>query len=117
LLLTLNLPHILDYMTAASVEAIHAGVGDELERGAKLLDLKVDLTAGAAHDCPPISYYRILLRERARLTALGVSCGDEPLVGAELARFASLAPETGEGAEGRPARVAIAAIFGPDVWD
>jgi pyruvate/2-oxoglutarate dehydrogenase complex dihydrolipoamide acyltransferase (E2) component len=115
-LLNLNLPRINDYMTTAIVEALHAREGDDLAAGAKLLDLTVDLSLAAPHDCPPISHYRIVLRETAQLRRLCVRVGDEPLVGAPLAVFATEHDEAIDAEPGRRARIAIAAIMYQPSW-
>lgn len=116
MLLNLTVPRINDYMTVAIVEAIHAQAGQALEVGAKLFDLKVDLSAAAPHDCPPISHYRLVLRERAWLRRLDVVLGDEPAVGEALALF-STEPDEPLGVEAaRPVRVAIAAIIHQSAW-
>jgi hypothetical protein len=110
-LLNLNLPRINEYMTAAIVEAAYASEGGEIAMGAKLFDLTVDLSAAAPHDCPPISHYRLVLREKAWLRRLAVKPGDEPLVGAPLALFSTDPDEPLDAAPGRAVRIAVATIM------
>jgi hypothetical protein len=116
LLLNLIVPRINDYMTTAIIQAIHPREGDALAMGAKLFDLMVDLSAAAPHDCPLISYYRVVLRERAWLRRLAVARGDQPVVGAPLALFATEPDEALDAAPTRPARMAIAMILPQSTW-
>jgi hypothetical protein len=113
-ILTLNLPRLSELMTTARVDKIHAEPGTLLEPGAALIDLRVDLSEAFAHDCPPISRYRIVLRERAWLRDLSVAHGAEIDVDAPLARFSTQDQEALQGQPSRRARVAIAGIVGDD---
>jgi hypothetical protein len=117
LLLNLIVPRINDYMTTAIVEDVYADEGAVLGVGAKLLDITVDLSAAAPHDCPPISHYRLVLREPARLRSVLVKRGDEPAVGAPLALFTTEPDEPLDAGAGRPLRVAIAAILRQSAWE
>lgn len=111
MLLTLTLPRINELMISAVVETIHAAAGSALAPGAKLMDLTVDLSAVAAQDCPPISLYRIVLRDRAWLRRVAVACGDDVEVGALLAHFSTDPDEPLEGEPARAVRVTIAGIL------
>jgi hypothetical protein len=119
-MLELKLPHIHDLMTSAKVVAVHAQPGAALRPGARLLDVAVDLTPVAAHDCPPVSLYRIVLREVAWLRRLDVACGDEVAPGDSLAMLSSAPDDPLDVAPSRQARIAIAGIladaesFAPD---
>jgi len=113
-ILTLNLPRLNELMTTARVEKIHAGPGVLLEPGSAVLDLRVDLSDSFAHDCPPVSFYRIVLRERAWLRDLPNAPGADIEVGAPLARFSTEERESVQEQPSRLARVAIAGIVGDD---
>lgn len=115
LLLNLIVPRINDYMTTAIVEAVYQREGEALGVGARLFDLTVDLSVAAPHDCPPISHYRLVLREAAWLRRVSAGRGDEPAVGEPLALFSTSPDEPLEG-EARPARLAIAAILHQSSW-
>ena len=65
LVLILTLPTINPLMTTAVIKAVHVEEGAPLPAGGKFLDVSVDLTSYAEHDCPAISYFRIAVRERA----------------------------------------------------
>ena len=53
MLIVLTLPRINEHMTVAEIQTIHAAEGQFLDLGAKLLDLSIDLSSVAPHDCPP----------------------------------------------------------------
>ena len=117
MLLTLTLPRINEYMTTAVIETVYAADGTALRPGAKLFDLSVDLSKSIPHDCPPISYFRLALREAVWLRRLVVAKGDELDVGAPLAQFSTAPDEPLEGDSARAPRVTIAGIiFRPDWW-
>jgi hypothetical protein len=117
LLLHLIVPRINDYMTEAIVEWVYPEQGRLLEVGAKLFDITVDLSAAAAHDCPPISHYRLVLRERVWLRRLTAARRDVVAAGAPLAIFTSEPDEPVDADPARPVRVAIAAIIHQPSWD
>lgn len=116
MLLNLVLPRINAYMTTAIIDAIHATEGDALPLGGKLLDLTVDLSAAAPHDCPPISHYRLAVRDRAWLRRLDIAAGGEPETGASLALFSTDPDEPLDGAPTRQIRVAIVGIIPQSAW-
>jgi hypothetical protein len=117
MLLTLALPRFNDLMTSAVVEAIHAAPGTALAIGAKLMDVSVDLSAVAAHDCPPISHFRNVLREPATLRRLDVGVGDVVPANALVAQFSTQPDEPLDGAPARQVRVTVAGILSAaDDW-
>jgi hypothetical protein len=111
LLLALTLPRINEHMLSAVVAAVHPSAGAELAVGAKLVDLTVDLTAIAAQDCPPVSHFRMVVRERAWLRELAVARGDEIAVGTRVALFSTDPHEPLDAEPVRELRVAIAGIL------
>jgi hypothetical protein len=117
LLLHLIVPRINDYMTEAIVEWIYPSQGQLLDVGAKLLDMTVDLSAAAPHDCPPISHYRLVLREPVWLRQLTASRRETVACGAQIALFTSTPDESIEVPSTRAVRVAIAAIIHQPSWD
>lgn len=116
MLMTLALPRIGEHSGAVFVEAVHVAVGVELGVGSKLLDLRVDLSAVAAHDCPPISFYRVVLRERGWLRRLDVPVGAAVDVGNMLAVFTSGEADPLDGVATRPLRVTVAGIVRQGAW-
>ena len=111
MLLTLTLPRIQEQMTYGLVRRIYAAEGQALAVGTKLFDIRVDLSATAPHDCPPVSHYRLVVRERVWLRRLAVTEGDEAAVGATLAQLSTTADEPLDGGPARAVRIAIAGIM------
>jgi hypothetical protein len=116
LLLNLTLPRINPSMTTAIIDTIHASVGALAPVGGKLIDLTVDLSAAADHDCPPVAQFRLVARDRAWLRRLDVAPGDEPEVGASLALFSTEPDEPLDGPPARQIRLAIAGIIAQSIW-
>lgn len=117
MLLNLTLPRINPHMTTAIIDLVHAQVGAPLPVGGKLIDLTVDLSAAASHDCPPVAAYRLVVRDRAWLRRLDVAPGDEPEVGASLALFSTEPDEPLDGPPAREARVTVAGMIKQSIWD
>jgi len=117
MLISLTLPRINQHMTVALVRRIYAAEGDFVTLGSKLMDLSIDLSAVAPHDCPPISLYRIVLRDRVWVRRLAVSAGDDVAAGADLATFSTEADEPITGSPGRAARVTVAGILDLESWE
>jgi hypothetical protein len=103
-------------MTTALVKAVHVQEGAPLPLGGKFLDVSVDLSSFAEHDCPAISYFRIAVRERAWVRRLSVAKGDEPEPGATLAHLTTDPDEALDGAPSRAARVSVAGILYQAEW-
>ena len=117
MLLSLTLPRITELMGTAQIDVIHAKLGALAPVGSKLLDLTIDLSAEAAHDCPPVSHYRLVLRDKVWLRRLDVAPGDTPDVGSALALFSTTADEPLEAPPQREVRLSIAWISGRSAWD
>ena len=117
MLLNLTLPRINDHMDTAMIDQIHAMLGAAMPVGGKLLDLTVDLSAAAPHDCPPVSHYRLVVRDRVWLRRLDIAAGDTPQVGDSLALFSTEPDEPLDGAPARQVRLAVAGIIRESVWD
>lgn len=116
MLYELALPKLIPNMSEARVEAVHVTEG-EAPQGGKLLDLSVDLGDVASQACPPISYYRLVTREKARLLRLLVPLGGTCAPGAPLALFADDPGDDPDGAPARALRASAAAIlWRPDMW-
>jgi hypothetical protein len=115
-LVSFVLPRLNEHMTTAEALEIHASVGDALGVGSRLLDLKLDLSAAAAHDCPPISYFRVSLREPVWLRALNVGETSAIEPGKTVALFTTTPDEPLEGEAARSARVTIAGLIVESAW-
>jgi hypothetical protein len=115
--LNLTLPRINPEMTAATIDRLHIALGAAVPLGGKLLDLTVDLSAAAPHDCPPISHYRLVARDRVWLRRLDVTEGSAPEVGTCLALFSTEPDEPLSGTPARSLRCAVAGIMQQTSWD
>lgn len=116
MLLNLPLPRINPYMTTAVIDKIHVAAGNAMPIGGKLLDLTIDLSVAAPHDCPPVGHYCLIVRDRVWLRRLCVVPGDEPVVGADLAMFSTEPDEPLDGLPSRNARVTIVGIIPALNW-
>jgi hypothetical protein len=103
-------------MTTAVIKSIYLTAGSRLTAGAKLIDLSVDLSRSITHDCPPISYFRIALREPVWLRRMMVGRGEEIAIGDALALCSSDPDEPLDGAPARALRVTIAGIVYQAAW-
>jgi hypothetical protein len=110
-LYSLKLPAVMPAMTTALVELVYAKAGSELKPGDKILDLTIDLGSSFAQNCPPISHYRIVAREKAFVRQLLVVPGSEYERGTPIAILSSDPMEPDDAAGGRPFRTAVAGIL------
>jgi pyruvate/2-oxoglutarate dehydrogenase complex dihydrolipoamide acyltransferase (E2) component len=110
-ILEFRLPAINPYMTEAQIDALYAAPGDPVKTGSKLLDVRVDLSSAFAQDCPPISYYRVVMRENAVLREVRAAAGTTPKVGDVIAVFSSTPDEPLDQPAQRVIRVATAGIM------
>ena len=117
MILSLTLNRLHEQMASGVVDKVHMTAGSALPMGAKLLDLKVDLSGAQAHDCPPVTYYRLVLRDRAWLRDLKVSVGDTVPAGSLIALFTTTPDEALDLPAEREIRTSVAAIIPPMGWD
>ena len=105
-------------------EAMHFGnlkrisirEGDALSPRSRLLDVKVDLSAGAPQDCPPVYWFRVFCREQVWVRKLFASEGEARAVGDVLALVSTQPDEPMDGATVRALRVVCAGILDPEGW-
>ena len=116
MLLNLVLPRINPFMTTAVIDLIHAETNAMMPVGGKFLDLTIDLRAAAPHDCPPVSHFRLVVRDQAWLRRLDVAPRDTLAVGASLALFSTEPDEPLDGPVARQARLAVAGIMPQITW-
>jgi len=116
MLMNLTLPPINTLSTFAIVNNIHASVGENMQLRKTLMDVAIDLSAVVQHDCPPVSHFRIVVRDHVYLRRLDVIRGDRPSVGANLAIFSTEPDEPLDGAVARQVRVAMAGIIPQEFW-
>ena len=113
----LRMTKINPNMNAAIIESIYAAKGSALKVGDRICDLSVDLSSGFAQYCPPISYFRVVVREPVWLQSLLVAPGDSCDVGQLIAVFSTEKDDPGEEAPARALRIATAGISQhPGMW-
>jgi hypothetical protein len=105
-----RLPKINPNMSAATLECIYVQPGTLLKSGDKLFDLSVDLSSGYSQYCPPISYFRVVMREKLWLQKTMLSLGDSCEVGSLLALFTAEKTDSIEDPPTRTIRIATAGI-------
>jgi hypothetical protein len=98
-------------MQTGIIENIYPSINTELSIGTKLIDFEVELSLGVAHDCPPISFHRIALRERAWFRQTFVQIGDHVAPKAIIAIFSSSPDEHIDTIQVRALRVSIFGIL------
>ena len=110
MILRLSLPRVGEQMQRGTVHRVLARAGDALRPGTPLVEVRVDLGAANAQDCPPMFYFRLIATERAHLRALTAAAGDVIDVGAALGLATSTPDEPHDGAPTRPLRTTSVAI-------
>jgi hypothetical protein len=106
-----RLPTINPLMSDARIECVFAEPGDPLKAGSKLLDLGIDLSSAFAQECPPISFYRVVLRERAFLRKFDAARGQLCQPGALIALFSTEPDEDLNTSPSRDIRFTVAGIL------
>jgi hypothetical protein len=109
-ILALTLPQVGAQMHQGTIHRLLAKAGDELRPGTPLLEVRVDLGAAKAQDCPPLLFFRIIATERAYLRSLDVSHAEVLDVGAKLGVATSNSDESIEGQPARALRTTSVAI-------
>ena len=116
MLLSLNMPRMGAAMQFGVLRQVSVREGDALTPGSRLLDVQVDLSAGAPQDCPPVYCFRVVCRERVWVRRLSASAGEAREVGDVLALLSTQPDEPLDGPAVRPLRVACAGILDPAGW-
>jgi hypothetical protein len=109
-LLELRLPRIVDAMAFALIDVAHVAEGGAVGLGAKLFDLTIDLSEAFAHDCPPVSHYRLAARDKAWLRRLDAGAGARLAPDAPLALFSTEPDEPLDQAPARALRISVIGI-------
>ena len=110
MILNLTLPRVGEAMQSGTIHRVLARPGDALRPGSPLLEVRVDLGAGKAQDCPPVFHFRLLSTERAVLRTLLPAAGDLLAVGAPLGVATSTADEPCDGPGARALRTTSVAV-------
>jgi hypothetical protein len=96
-----------------ALRRVHVKEGDRLDAGSPVLDVEVDLSAGAAQECRPVFTLRILAGETATVARVDVVRGQRVGTGAILAT-ASAARDSGRE---RPLRVSVIEVHVDPLFD
>jgi hypothetical protein len=109
-ILAFTLPRVGSQMHQGTIHQLLAKAGDELRPGTPLLEVRVDLGAAKAQDCPPLLFFRIIATERACLRSLEVAVGDVLDAGAKLGVATSDGTESFQGQPARALRITSVSI-------
>lgn len=104
MILSLSLPRVGAHMRQGLIHKLMANVGDELRPGVPLLEVRVDLGAVMAQDCPPIFFFRMIATERGFLRSWAVSPAARLEVGAMLGVVTTASDEDPAGRAARGLR-------------
>ena len=110
MILSLSLPRMGEQMHEGIIHKVLAKEGDVLRPGTPLLEVRVDLGAAKAQDCPPLLFFRIIATERAVLRALHVAVGDLLKVGAACGIASTDGADDASAPAARPLRTTAVAI-------
>jgi hypothetical protein len=116
MLLISRMPRMGDLMRSGVIEKIGVAEGALLSPGSKLFDIRVDLSAAATQDCPPVFSFRVVSRERAWVRRLDATVGDVKEVGEILLLLSTEPAEPLDGPPARSLRVATAGIMNEPGW-
>ncbi|ACI50542.1 conserved hypothetical protein [Gluconacetobacter diazotrophicus PA1 5] len=112
-----KLTSLIPQMSGATTECVYAAPDAALRMGSKLMDLSVDLSSAFAQECPPVSYYRVVLREAVFLRRIDLSPGQYCALGDRLALFSTDPDESLDQEVDRPVRCTVAGIIHHDgMW-
>ncbi|GBQ28190.1 hypothetical protein HLH34_01195 [Gluconacetobacter azotocaptans] len=112
-----KLPVIVPQMSGATIECLYGARDDSLRLGSKLMDLSVDLSSAFAQECPPVSFYRLVLRETVYLRKIDVVPGQHCALGDRIALFSTDPSEPIDQETTRQVRCTIAGIIHHDgMW-
>lgn len=112
-----RLPAIVNQMTGATLECLYAKPGDALKMGSKLFDLSIDLGSVFAQECPPVSFFRVVMREAAFLRRLDGAPGAFAELDEAIAIFSTTPDEDIDQPATRAIRTTVAGIVHHDgMW-
>ncbi len=106
-------------MTGAVVHWLETDSSPAFSLGQALMELTIDLSASYGHDCPPISYFRVVLREKVWLRERRFADGAEAMVGDVIALFTTSPDEALDGPPMREVRSMLASVIPrtkDDLW-
>jgi pyruvate/2-oxoglutarate dehydrogenase complex dihydrolipoamide acyltransferase (E2) component len=110
-LLALSMPRMGKEMRSGTVMQVYVADGSRVAVGTKLADVRVDLSAVALQDCPPVYWFRMVAREKGWVRKLLTSTGETRTVGDLLALIGTEPDEAVEGTPVREFRIVSAGIL------
>jgi hypothetical protein len=116
MILALILPRLGKLTGIQTVQKIHVVPGCEIKAGTKLVDIRLDLGAAAPQDCVPISFFRIVSREKAWLRQLAIASGEIFQESQPLALLSTDPQELLQAEPERALRISTASILGDVEW-
>jgi hypothetical protein len=112
-----KLPELVNGMTGATLECAYVREGEAVAAGTKVFDISVDLSSAFAQECPPISYFRVIVREAVAIRRLMFAPGQNIGVGDLVALFSSTLDQDLTAPVERQVRIATAGIMHHDaMW-
>lgn len=112
-----RLPAIVNQMNGATLECLYAKPGDLLKVGSKLFDISVDLSSAFAQECPPVSFFRVVMRETAWLRKIDREPGGFASLGDVIAVLSTEPDEPIAAPNARVVRTTVAGIVHHDgMW-
>jgi hypothetical protein len=113
--LAISLPTLDGSKAVGRLVKLHATISNRLDAGDLFADVMIDLSAGIARDCPPVTTCRIILQETAWLREMLLSPDDQASAGS-LVALLSTDPTSPAEAPTRQARTTVAAIIHHEEW-
>jgi pyruvate/2-oxoglutarate dehydrogenase complex dihydrolipoamide acyltransferase (E2) component len=111
MLLELQVPGVTELVREATVLRVLVEPGTHVERGTRLVEMRVDLGKVVAQNCTPVFDFRIVANEAGWVRSVSAAPGAVAQVGAPLAIVSSVQDESPEGAAARPLRVNVGVIL------
>lgn len=110
MIFSLAMPRAGAEMQQGTIHKLIAKPGDALKPGTPILEVRVDLGASKAQDCPPLFFFRLIATERGVLRTLQVAQGQLVDVGATLGVVSSTADEDATATPTRAVRTTSVAV-------
>ncbi len=111
MILDFKLPAVSPHVNEALLECIYVSAGTAVKPGDKLLDLSVNLNNAFEQDCPPVSFFRVIVREKAIMREFRAARGESRKLDEVVAIFSTDPNEPLDQPAQRGLRVATAGII------
>jgi len=112
MLLDLRMPGFGDRMAEGTVHRLLIEPGARVDKGTRLFEVFVDLSAIAEQNCAPVFFFRIVAAESGWCRSVAVKPGDRRAVGEILALVSTTPDEAPESITGdRGLRISVATVL------